>query len=90
MELDIAQVRSIQQGLYDATLKGEPTAIQQVLPASTLTEHLKKSFEQLKALPTLLELNFADSEVRVVVVGDTHGQYHDVVKMWVRISRLQV
>lgn len=77
-----ADVLELKQKLYDATSTGAPpSSIQGVLPANMLMEFLRDAHSVFKALPTLLELQHDNPDVKVIVVGDTHGQFHDVVGM---------
>eukprot|EP01023_Acetabularia_acetabulum_P006508 TRINITY_DN12704_c0_g2_i1.p1 TRINITY_DN12704_c0_g2~~TRINITY_DN12704_c0_g2_i1.p1 ORF type:complete len:417 (-),score=75.81 TRINITY_DN12704_c0_g2_i1:96-1346(-) len=55
--------------------------LQEVLTYSTLKYIVQTAQEYLEVEPALVELELEDEEESVVIVGDTHGQYHDVCHM---------
>ncbi|KAF8068462.1 PP7 [Scenedesmus sp. PABB004] len=56
-------------------------ATAQVLPAKELTRLLRKAAALLDKEPTLLELA-PPPEQRWTIVGDTHGQFHDLARLF--------
>ncbi|KAF8068441.1 PU1 [Scenedesmus sp. PABB004] len=70
----------LQAALAAATWAGVP-ATAQVLPAAQLEGLVKAAAALLDKEPTLLELA-PPPEQRVTVVGDTHGQFHDLVRLF--------
>eukprot|EP01025_Chloroclados_australasicus_P022833 TRINITY_DN2337_c0_g3_i4.p1 TRINITY_DN2337_c0_g3~~TRINITY_DN2337_c0_g3_i4.p1 ORF type:complete len:238 (-),score=11.43 TRINITY_DN2337_c0_g3_i4:7-720(-) len=70
-------VVKVQSLLYNSTFKGIGQ-LQQILPYSTLKFLIQQALEILQTEPTMLQLNMEHENDTVVVVGDTHGQFHDV------------
>ncbi len=77
----LAAVQQLASQLDEASRTAKPDAIRGPLPADQLCECLKAAFDVFKDQPTLIDLDFTDSDVKVAVVGDTHGQFHDVLGM---------
>ncbi|WIA10473.1 hypothetical protein OEZ85_010664 [Tetradesmus obliquus] len=74
-------VKQLQQSMLDASWKGVG-ALSQVVPAKLVTQILTKVSNILDAEPTLLEVQPSVSQQRVTVVGDTHGQYIDLCRLF--------
>lgn len=58
------------------------SGLAEALPVDSLLDVLRKAAEVLDAEPTLIEIKVQEPNARVNVVGDTHGQYHDVLKIF--------
>jgi serine/threonine-protein phosphatase 5 len=58
-----------------------PAALRRALPARVLAELVSRATKLLQAEPTLVELQPQPGE-HVVVVGDTHGQFHDLRRLF--------
>lgn len=84
--LSLDQVQQLAREL-DAASRAGAEAVRGALPAADLLGHLGAALLLLKEQPTLLELEISDPEVEVVVVGDTHGHFHDVLHMCVEEGR---
>lgn len=80
-QLTLAVVQQLAKQLDEASRTAKPDAICGPLPADLLGDYLKAGFEAFKDQPTVLDLDLTDPEVKVAVVGDTHGQFHDVLGM---------
>ena len=80
-QLTLAAVQQLAKLLDGASRTAKPEAICGPLSADELCEYLRLAFEAFKEQPTLLELDVADPDVKIAVVGDTHGQFHDVLGM---------
>lgn len=63
------------------------SGLAEALPADSLLEMLKRAADVLNGEPTLVEVKVQEANARVNVVGDTHGQYHDVLKMFSVVGR---
>ncbi|GBF98615.1 hypothetical protein Rsub_10804 [Raphidocelis subcapitata] len=73
--------------LLAATWAGA-SACRRVLPAAQLTRVFEEASKLLKAEPTLLEINpSALGDVPVFVIGDTHGQFHDVLRLFETVGQ---
>lgn len=73
--------RRLARELNKATWRGAE-ACHRVLPAPLLLRVLRRAADLLKSEPTLVELDpAAIGGLPVIVVGDTHGQYHDVLRL---------
>eukprot|EP00878_Enallax_costatus_P043396 GHUV01051365.1.p1 GENE.GHUV01051365.1~~GHUV01051365.1.p1 ORF type:complete len:177 (+),score=23.84 GHUV01051365.1:462-992(+) len=57
-------------------------ALRQVLPPTLLTKLVQEVTTILESEPTLTEVQLSASQQKVTVVGDTHGQLHDVCRMF--------
>jgi serine/threonine-protein phosphatase 5 len=64
----------------DAASRAGPAALKAVLPQDVVCALLERCQQLLQAEPTLLEVAPPEG-AQVVVVGDTHGQFHDVCRM---------
>ncbi|CAL8460824.1 g355 [Coccomyxa elongata] len=60
---------------------GTVQVLQSVLPASSAIQLLEAAYTVLKLEPSVLDVNPAAPAATVTVVGDTHGQLHDVLRM---------
>eukprot|EP00210_Caulerpa_lentillifera_P006344 g6060.t1 len=80
-DLNSDKVSQIGLKLAELTHEGVD-ALQHELPAENIVELFKNAIQILKTEPTVLDLDFLDVEIQVTVVGDTHGQFHDVLKMF--------
>jgi len=79
-QLELDWVRSLIKSFEAASWQG-PKASAKVLSAQALSSLLQDACKIWKPKPALLEIEPAD-DVSVVVVGDTHGQFHDVRRMF--------
>eukprot|EP00879_Flechtneria_rotunda_P011447 GHRR01011958.1.p1 GENE.GHRR01011958.1~~GHRR01011958.1.p1 ORF type:complete len:279 (+),score=80.14 GHRR01011958.1:225-1061(+) len=79
--LSADDIQQLQQHMHQASWTGV-NATRQVLPASTLQAIILAVTNILEKEPTLVELHPAASSQRVTVVGDTHGQYHDLCRLF--------
>lgn len=80
-DLSPEKVSRIGRALEELTHEGVE-ALQAAVPAERIVELFKNAIQILKTEPTVLDLNFEDLETRVVVVGDTHGQFHDALRIF--------
>jgi hypothetical protein len=63
-------------------LKAEPTMLEVHVHIHTMQSSCTVILIHAGRFATLvLQLHFEDPEVEVIVVGDTHGQFHDVCKL---------
>ncbi|KAF6259550.1 Metallo-dependent phosphatase-like protein [Scenedesmus sp. NREL 46B-D3] len=74
-------VKQLQQSMLGASWRGAG-ALSQVVPVKLVTQLLTKVSAILDAEPTLLEVQPSASQQRVTVVGDTHGQYIDLCRLF--------
>eukprot|EP00803_Ostreobium_quekettii_P007746 evm.model.scf_1668.1 EVM.evm.TU.scf_1668.1 scf_1668:79-3299(+) len=74
-------VEQLAARMESATRAG-PLSLEGVLPAGTLLGILERAQAVLRGEPTLVEVRVEAPEATVTVVGDTHGQYHDVLEMF--------
>ncbi|KAL4457690.1 hypothetical protein ABPG75_012555 [Micractinium tetrahymenae] len=65
-------------GALEAASRGLPTQLRAVLPAPACQQLLRRAEKLLKAEPTLLHVH-PPAEAEVAVVGDLHGQFHDLL-----------
>ncbi|GAX74026.1 hypothetical protein CEUSTIGMA_g1476.t1 [Chlamydomonas eustigma] len=49
-----------------------------IIPASYVVLLVEDAFKLLKQEPTVLDIMPEDQQVEVIIIGDTHGQFHDV------------
>lgn len=75
-----AWVQGVQQKLMASTYKGLE-GIGHVLPGDVLSAIAATVFSICKAEPTVLDINPRALGLKVIIVGDTHGQFHDVCRM---------
>jgi len=69
-------VQSLQQALLGSSWHADgAAATAQVLPSAVCHHIIKKVTAIVKQEPTLLELSPSTSQLRVTVVGDTHGEW---------------
>lgn len=52
------------------------------LTAEKIDGLFKRATKLLKIEPTVIDLTLSDPEIQITVVGDTHGQLHDVLNMF--------
>ncbi|EIE25508.1 Metallo-dependent phosphatase [Coccomyxa subellipsoidea C-169] len=60
---------------------GGVEALRSALPADRAVQLLEAAYTLLKLEPSVLDVNPTAAEATVTVVGDTHGQLHDVLHM---------
>eukprot|EP01025_Chloroclados_australasicus_P054129 TRINITY_DN6412_c2_g1_i4.p1 TRINITY_DN6412_c2_g1~~TRINITY_DN6412_c2_g1_i4.p1 ORF type:complete len:391 (-),score=26.49 TRINITY_DN6412_c2_g1_i4:80-1201(-) len=81
-QISLEWVESLKQILLNSTKKG-PKSLSLVLPFETLQVIINRVTELVSAESTLVEVKIEDEEKDIVtVVGDTHGQFHDVCHMF--------
>lgn len=71
----------ISKNLEQATREGVGR-LRYILPYDRIVNLLELAMEVFKMESTLLELEISDESATVAIVGDTHGQYHDVLHMF--------
>ncbi|DBA77455.1 hypothetical protein WJX77_000861 [Trebouxia sp. C0004] len=69
-----------------ASTQGGLKAAQEVLPHAVAQQILEALYNLLKQEPTVVDVAPAAPDIPVVVVGDTHGQLHDVCSMLQKIG----
>lgn len=71
------------QAVFSGCSRLSPSKLQSYLPADVVVGILKKTQALCSKEPTLVEIRPGEAALppEVVVVGDTHGQYHDVLRM---------
>ncbi|KAK9909268.1 hypothetical protein WJX75_009817 [Coccomyxa subellipsoidea] len=79
-EVSVDWARDVGQSLAKASWGGLE-ALQSVLPASRAVQLLEAAYTVLKQEPSVLDVNPVAVDSSVTVVGDTHGQLHDVLRM---------
>ncbi|GFH26679.1 serine/threonine-protein phosphatase [Haematococcus lacustris] len=73
-------VLDLRNRLSSAVYAEDTAALQQTVPANEFKQLLEAAVANLAQEPTLVEVSVKEG-VRVVVVGDTHGQFLDVLQM---------
>lgn len=76
---DMVWVKGVQAVLDAATR--DISSVKQVLPQAVAIRLFQRCEELLKAEPPLIEIQPPSAAATVTVVGDTHGQYHDVCQL---------
>ncbi|KDD75909.1 hypothetical protein H632_c441p0, partial [Helicosporidium sp. ATCC 50920] len=76
------QVHALRRTLLDAS-RAPAADLCKFIKCSDIEELLRLLREDLKQEPTLVEVSPSEG-VTVTVVGDTHGQFHDVCHMYAR------
>jgi serine/threonine-protein phosphatase 5 len=66
----------------NAATSAATAALRRVLPARVLAELVARATKMLRSEPTLVELSNLQQDEHVVVVGDTHGQFHDLRRLF--------
>jgi len=79
-EYSLAFVQQLREALIATTHVGSHT-LHHVLPCELLMSVIKHAYELLRTEATLLEIQTQSPDVQMFVVGDTHGQFHDVCHM---------
>lgn len=78
-------VLSVTQKLLAST-HGGLKAAQEILPHAVAQQILEALYNLLKQEPTVVDVAPAAPDIPVVIVGDTHGQLHDVCSMLQKIG----
>lgn len=79
--LSMGRIEEIAAALDRATEDGVE-ALRVVMPPERLIELIRACTRLVEREPTLIELQGLAGTTEVVVVGDTHGQYHDVRRLF--------
>lgn len=84
-QVDADWVLSVTEKLLAST-QGGLKAAQEVLPHAVAQQILEALYNLLKQEPTVVDVVPAAPDIPVVIVGDTHGQLHDVCSMLQKIG----
>ena len=81
-KITLEWVKNMMATLEQSSKKDPPSNFRSLVPISVVDKLFNAASNMLSKEPNCVEVNCRDENSRVVVVGDIHGQFHDLLNLF--------